>query len=169
MPDDLPSRDAEALRSFLAERDAACPSCGYNLWGLQSDQCPECGREMKLELSLAQDDVRWVVWPLRVSIAAMLLFLALWAYWVLDFYFRVRFTMGRGTRALWEDFLGLTSIIVCGACLVWLCTPCVQSWRARTTPALARARRRLVRTVLACVTLYSAMQAVHYLYFWIRY
>lgn len=33
----------EGVREFLAERDARCPSCGYNLRGLSGDACPECG------------------------------------------------------------------------------------------------------------------------------
>jgi len=40
----------EALREFLAERDAACPRCEYNLRGMVGTACPECG----LELSVAR-------------------------------------------------------------------------------------------------------------------
>lgn len=32
-------------RRYLKEHDAACPGCGYNLRGLKSQRCPECGRE----------------------------------------------------------------------------------------------------------------------------
>jgi hypothetical protein len=39
-PDD---RDIADLRAFLAERDVACPGCGYNLRGCKASQCPECG------------------------------------------------------------------------------------------------------------------------------
>jgi len=38
-----PSSDRELLRAYLADRDAACPVCGYNLRGLDSQKCPECG------------------------------------------------------------------------------------------------------------------------------
>jgi hypothetical protein len=31
------------LRAFLAERDVACPGCGYNLRGIAGSGCPECG------------------------------------------------------------------------------------------------------------------------------
>ncbi|GAB5497618.1 MAG: hypothetical protein Phyf2KO_26980 [Phycisphaerales bacterium] len=34
------------LAAYLADRDACCPGCGYNLRGLASSQCPECGFEL---------------------------------------------------------------------------------------------------------------------------
>jgi len=37
------------LRVFLAERDAPCARCGYNLRGLTGGACPECGWEVSLE------------------------------------------------------------------------------------------------------------------------
>ena len=46
--------DLAALRAFLAERDSACPSCGYNLRGLQSPACPECNQSLKLQVGLAE-------------------------------------------------------------------------------------------------------------------
>jgi hypothetical protein len=39
-----------ALASFLAEHDAPCPLCGYNLRGVESDRCPECGERLELGL-----------------------------------------------------------------------------------------------------------------------
>lgn len=41
------------LHQFLADHDAACPSCGYNLRDLSQDQCPECGQAIKLHLQPA--------------------------------------------------------------------------------------------------------------------
>lgn len=46
--------DLAALRAYLAERDVACPSCGYNLRGLQSPACPECNQALKLQVGLAE-------------------------------------------------------------------------------------------------------------------
>src|SRR6185369_3667260 len=47
--------DADAmLHSFLAERDAACPGCGYNLRNLQGNRCPECGDELTLRVNLVE-------------------------------------------------------------------------------------------------------------------
>jgi len=42
--------DAEALREFLAERDVACPGCGYSLRGVEQASCPECGEGLALEI-----------------------------------------------------------------------------------------------------------------------
>ncbi len=41
----------EALRLFLAARDAPCPGCGYNLRGIQEATCPECGRAIELTIN----------------------------------------------------------------------------------------------------------------------
>ncbi len=40
-----------ALVAFLAQRDALCPRCGYNLRGVESARCPECGGPLELGLS----------------------------------------------------------------------------------------------------------------------
>ncbi len=34
------------LRRYLADRDVPCPRCEYNLRGLKSDTCPECGEPL---------------------------------------------------------------------------------------------------------------------------
>jgi hypothetical protein len=39
---------AELLTQFLADRDAACPHCGYNLRGLREAECPECASPVSL-------------------------------------------------------------------------------------------------------------------------
>lgn len=44
--------DAGFLQAFLAERDAPCPNCGYNLRSLTSDRCPECAESLRLQVGL---------------------------------------------------------------------------------------------------------------------
>lgn len=43
--------DADELRVYLAERDAPCPRCGYNLRGVTAEACPECGCPLAIGLS----------------------------------------------------------------------------------------------------------------------
>lgn len=51
----------EMLRAYLAERDEACPSCGYNLRGLLGGACPECGRRLRLQVGLVEPRLAWFV------------------------------------------------------------------------------------------------------------
>lgn len=44
-----PNDDARLI-DFLRNRDAPCPSCGYNLRDLTATQCPECGAPLRLGL-----------------------------------------------------------------------------------------------------------------------
>jgi len=37
------------LRSFLADRNAPCPACGYGLRGLVGNRCPECGTQVAVQ------------------------------------------------------------------------------------------------------------------------
>jgi hypothetical protein len=36
------------LLHYLADHDARCPACGYQLRRLRSDRCPECGQRLEL-------------------------------------------------------------------------------------------------------------------------
>ncbi|HEX3357436.1 MAG TPA: hypothetical protein VHS31_10735 [Tepidisphaeraceae bacterium] len=42
-----------------ASRDPLCPSCGYNLRGLSSNRCPECGEQFDPE-KLAAANIPWL-------------------------------------------------------------------------------------------------------------
>jgi len=48
------SADDSALAGFLAERDAPCPNCHYNLRGLTTPTCPECGLGLALRVNLVE-------------------------------------------------------------------------------------------------------------------
>lgn len=40
----------ELVGAYLQRTEAECPSCGYGLRGVRHARCPECGRELDLEL-----------------------------------------------------------------------------------------------------------------------
>ena len=54
--------ESSLLVDFLSQRDVPCPLCGYNLRGLNSMKCPECGRQLRLSVGLAEPFLRgWVM------------------------------------------------------------------------------------------------------------
>jgi hypothetical protein len=53
--------NADSLRTWLLDRDEPCPSCAYNLRGLNSDRCPECGNQLRLSVSLVEPYIKaWI-------------------------------------------------------------------------------------------------------------
>lgn len=50
----MDSAELDLLPVFLAARDVACPSCGYNLRGLREARCPECGEAIALQVGLVE-------------------------------------------------------------------------------------------------------------------
>ena len=54
-------KDEQLLVEYLSTRDVACPLCTYNLRGLTTPRCPECGRELKLSIGLTEPFMKaWV-------------------------------------------------------------------------------------------------------------
>jgi hypothetical protein len=81
--------DERALVGFLRQRDVACPLCEYNLRGLTSARCPECGRELRLSVGLTEPFMR--AWILLAAAAfgsggsgVFLLFLVMRSGWPRD-------------------------------------------------------------------------------------
>jgi hypothetical protein len=60
-PDSARMPGDASLEHFLAERDVACPGCGYNLRNLTSNRCPECAREIRLAIHLVEPRQGWVI------------------------------------------------------------------------------------------------------------
>ena len=46
------------IRRVLSERDAYCPKCKYNLSGIAGPRCPECGKNIREVLRIA-DTTPW--------------------------------------------------------------------------------------------------------------
>lgn len=47
---DAPTGQADSLRGYLASSGATCPSCRYDLHGVETSTCPECGWTLQLQL-----------------------------------------------------------------------------------------------------------------------
>ena len=58
--DSPPPTDTQLLHALLASRDVACPVCAYNLRGIESGNCPECGAN--LELRVGSMDLKLGLW-----------------------------------------------------------------------------------------------------------
>ncbi len=63
--DDAPAPTAEAepsdldlIRHYLSHRSVGCPMCRYELHGLTSDRCPECGERLVLRLFPAEPKMK---------------------------------------------------------------------------------------------------------------
>ena len=67
------------LLEFLRETGAACPMCRYNLKGVASDRCPECGYELRLAIARPVTGFGWWLAGLfGLASTAGMLWLILW-------------------------------------------------------------------------------------------
>ncbi len=70
MTDGAESAHGDLLTRFLANHDAECPVCGYNLRGLQTAVCPECSKRIELCVRAPDAVLRWYLVSLvAISIA----------------------------------------------------------------------------------------------------
>ena len=76
--EDVARSSEAALVDYLRDRDATCPLCQYNLRGLTSNRCPECGQALQLTIGLVEPRVgAWVTAVVSMAGAASLGVLAL--------------------------------------------------------------------------------------------
>ncbi|MEZ6317215.1 MAG: hypothetical protein R3B49_00475 [Phycisphaerales bacterium] len=104
------ARKQRKLQAWLATRDVPCPGCRYNLRGLASLSCPECGYGLDPDVLIPRaDDVQlWRPWFLRRK-GALWAFVIVHACW---------FVLGEvlSTPTLWfETHRGVS--VVSGLCL----------------------------------------------------
>ncbi len=63
--------DQEILVAFLKSHHEKCSFCNYDLHQLQSDRCPECGRQLKLQLNIVNDQhAAWIATAVVLSTQA---------------------------------------------------------------------------------------------------
>ncbi|MCH6551072.1 MAG: hypothetical protein IH804_03540 [Planctomycetes bacterium] len=80
-----PADEVPLLLTFLRERDAACPLCGYNLRNLVRPQCPECRQDLVLSVGIKDLRLGWLVATIAPGIfsgiAAVLLVIPILLAW----------------------------------------------------------------------------------------
>jgi hypothetical protein len=108
--------DRGFLRAYLADRDVACPQCGYNLRALTGDTCPECGEKLALGVRMVE--------PKQAAPIAGLIGLSagVGLNGLLLIYFFIRMAV-RARGPFWHVFFFVNAIglVVMGiALLVWL-------------------------------------------------
>ena len=64
--DDAVEDDDAFLVTYLQERDEPCPRCRYNLRGLRSGVCPECGMGLRLGVAAREP----YLWPWLIALLA---------------------------------------------------------------------------------------------------
>lgn len=113
----------DSLLVFLADRDVACPTCGYNLRNLQSGRCPECSLELKLEELSAPRGNPWKAAPGLVCMLIAVVGCVITA-----------------TRRMALGFSWHTTLCLCVAALVFTVIPLsLQAWDyGRKSDAAAR-------------------------------
>lgn len=118
-------RNERMLREFLAEEDAPCPACGYNLRQLVGKTCPECG--LLLKLAVGSDEPFKRTWAIALFVNSLIagigaLFLSLWLF-MEDF--RV-YTSGSFEVELVTDVVFLVGWFVP---ILWLAVPPLLMWK----------------------------------------
>jgi hypothetical protein len=62
---------ATFLLAWLRDRDVPCPLCAYNLRGLTSPRCPECGHELRLTVALTEPYLKaWLTMAVALLLPA---------------------------------------------------------------------------------------------------
>lgn len=105
--------NGEVIKAFLADRDVACPGCGYNLRGCAAEMCSECGR--RIEIGLRSDALTGVVrWWAIGSLAVNVLVAGAGLV-------QLAITIYRFSSPYWEIWLDLTIGILFLIYVVGLC------------------------------------------------
>lgn len=113
---------------MLATRDVGCPGCGYNLRGLASSACGECGLIVTWEALLNRErraDAAWVVGMIGLAVALPESFLK-WqrlAFRRLFFYGEQRWNTGPGYGYYDQPDATITNPWFVGSTLYWHLIP----------------------------------------------
>jgi hypothetical protein len=142
---------AEHLAQFLADRDAPCPGCGYNLRGLTSDRCPECNQFLVLRVGLAEPRMGWFLTAVIGAAAGLGL------NGLLLIYIVVVMARGRGGGAgdyfVWHNGVGA---VVHGLCM-WVLLRAGPRIRRLDLPARIAIAAAMWAVALVNIVIFSVM------------
>ena len=118
--------EREMVRVFLAEHDALCPGCGYNLRGTPGDRCPECARPLVLGIRNDDSQSRWEMVGMVGVVVCSIYFgfmLVLRARWLFDAAFTSS-SMGGVRSLLWMQLVSqvILSVGSIGWCIAMFAT-----------------------------------------------
>ncbi len=150
------SADDVVLVGYLADRDAACPVCDYNLRGLKKAVCPECAAPLRLQVG--SENLRIGPWSLCiVSLTMGLGFDGVVAFLLgLSLAIAPPPSPGLVMQALWVLGGFATLAAVCGGGVWWFLT------RRRVWNRVPVGRQRAIGWSLFTVT-----GIVHAIYGWV--
>lgn len=127
----------------MAKRQAHCLDCGYDLRGLETARCPECGRDFDPRNPTTFGTRADNVDHRYVRVAAALLATTLVATGVLG----LAALLGQ-TNATWTIWPMSISLLALVAAFV---VAFLADWRSKSTPRRSPRRRQLNLAILFCV------------------
>jgi len=143
----------DALRLYLSRRDVPCPACGYNLRGLASGRCAECGAPLELHVGSAKARLAW--WAVPFAAVAGV------------FTFALTMSVSGAAGALdsqfwaasdWNALLAFAAwTVVSGAWLAWVIA---RRHAVATRPRAERWLRGLATTVFALIAQTGAITLI---------
>jgi len=144
-PNEPGTPDRPLVVAFLSERDAGCPTCGYNLRGLAEDSCTECGERIVLQLAPTRARERGAI-RLARTIAVFFVASHAWLFLTTMWFLLQNSAVGFGI-----PFLSWYGLIEYGIPLALLVAWCAMLYESRRgpTPRFLAMTRRLVYAELA--------------------
>ncbi len=125
------AEDLALLNTFLSERDCPCPFCDYNLRDLQTDRCPECGEQLRLNVQAVDPKIGWPLAGL-IGLSAGAGFSLLMTVYFLVYFAKRGLPSGGMIFDFWTIVI-LPLVIQAAMLVAWL-----KSWRALRRATKAR-------------------------------
>lgn len=158
--------EAELLKAYLAERDVACPGCGYNLKGCVTEKCPECGSKIGIRVQAQAQTLWWLPILVVTGWAAMIAYLAIrfipiWR----ELYVRFVEEGWKPDATIWIRLLLLHAPVAMAIAIVVLALPWKMTRRDRNARGIWQLLGRLL--VIHAALSMAISQVLETLIFWV--